>query len=75
MMTETSGYIWMLIFWVIIIGISIGLLASLFPKATTPRNSGTDTDGDALTILKQRYARGELSKDEFQIMRQDLEQA
>ena len=70
-----GGYIWMIIIWVIIIGGGIGLLATLFPRTRTSPDSNAESNGDALAILKQRYARGELSKEEFETIRHDLEQA
>ncbi len=69
-----GSYIWMIIFWIVIIGGGIGLLAALFPRISTASDSGVESNGDPLTILKQRYARGELSKEEFETIRHDLEQ-
>ena len=66
------GYIWMIISRIAIIGGGIWLLATIFPRAS----AGADNDAKStvpLTILKQRYARGELSKEEFEIIRHDLE--
>lgn len=65
------GNIWMIIFWIVIIAIGIWALASLFPRAGD--STSTKSENDALTILKQRYARGELSKEEYQSIRHDLE--
>jgi putative membrane protein len=64
--------LWMVLIWVLIIGGGIWLVATLFPKASTTNN---DQPGDtALTILQQRYARGELTKEEFEAIRHDLKQ-
>ena len=70
-----GGYIWMIIFWITIIGGGIWLLAALFPRTRTSPDSRAESNGDPLTILKQRYARGELSKEEFETISHDLEQA
>lgn len=69
------GFIWMVLFWVLIIGGSVALLAAIFPKLAKTQPNGTAVADDALVILKKRYAQGELSKEEFEAIRQDLEQA
>jgi hypothetical protein len=56
------------------VGGGIWLLAALFPRAGISPENGAESNGDALAILKQRYARGELSKEEFEAIRRDLEQ-
>lgn len=71
---ELGGYIWMIIIWVVIIAGSVWLLGNLFPRLDESLDELSDSDGDSLAILKQRYARGELSKDEFDAIRRDLEQ-
>ena len=70
-----NGAIWMIIFWIIIIGGGIWLLATIFPRINTSPEDRSESDGEPLAILKQRYARGELSKEEFETIRHDLEQA
>lgn len=70
-----GGYIWMIIIWAIIIGGGIGLLAALFPRTSTSADGETGLNDNPLTILKQRYVRGELSTEEFEAIRRDIEQA
>ncbi len=60
--------IWMIVVWMIVIGMSIWLLTILFPK-TTHLVKQNHADNDALTTLQQRYANGELSKEEFETLR------
>lgn len=72
------GLIVMFLFWLAVIALGIWLLSALFPKATNAvTGSASGQPGDPaelpLTILKQRYARGELSKVEYEEMRHDLE--
>ena len=66
--------IWMIIAWAVVTGISIWLVASLFPK-TDNLPQFDQTDDDALSILRRRYAGGELSKEEFETLRRHLEQS
>jgi len=72
------GFFFMAFFWLAIIGLGVWLLSQLFPKtAGTQSGSSSHQTGDtsktALSILKQRYARGEISKTEYEEMRHDLE--
>ena len=56
----------MLTFWVLVI---VALVAGIRWLSTQGRESRTDT---ALEILRQRYARGEINKDEFDAKKRDL---
>jgi putative membrane protein len=56
----------MLTFWVLVI---VGLVALVRWLVIQGRDSRTDT---ALEILRQRYARGEINKDEFDARKRDL---
>ena len=56
----------MLTFWVLVIA---GLIVLVRWLVTQGRESRTDT---ALEILRQRYARGEINKDEFDAKKRDL---
>ncbi|MCL5999597.1 MAG: SHOCT domain-containing protein [Chloroflexi bacterium] len=72
------GGILMVIFWVAIIGLAVWLLSWLFPRAIhNVSSNGTlqraDVPDSPTEILKQRYARGEITKDQFEQMRRDVE--
>ena len=56
----------MLVFWGLII---VGLVLGLRWLVTQGRESRSDT---ALDILRQRYARGEIDKEEFEARKRDL---
>ena len=65
--------------WIGLIVLGIWLLAKLFPNVGSAgrrtdsggraRATGDDT---AMEILRRRYARGELTKEEYEMMRHDL---
>ena len=65
-MMNGFGWIFMILFWVIII--------FLFSRLFSSRSAGNsvDTYKSALDILKERYAKGEITKDEYEQMKQDL---
>ena len=59
----------MVLWWVLII-LGIAVLAKwLFSSGRTERGA---TGGTALEILKERYARGEIGRDEFEQKKRDL---
>jgi putative membrane protein len=58
------------IFWIIIIGIVVYLIVKLANRSSSgSNNQSNDTPMD---ILKKRYARGEISKEEFENIKKDL---
>lgn len=62
------GSIFMVLFWIFIF---YGLI-SLFRHETHTRKAPHES-GDATSILKERYAKGEITKEEFVSMKKDLE--
>ncbi|HTM07700.1 MAG TPA: SHOCT domain-containing protein [Verrucomicrobiae bacterium] len=56
----------MLVFWVLVI---VGLVAGI--RWLTGQSKGLRSDS-ALEILRQRYARGEINKEEFETKKRDL---
>jgi len=64
------GGIWMLLFWIAIIWLVVWGIRSLLrhegPKA------GTTEKRDPLEIAKERYAKGQISKEEFDQIKKDL---
>lgn len=62
----------MLLFWALIIG-GVVLLILWIVRQERPATSGSRAGGErALDILRERYARGELTREEYEQMRQDL---
>ena len=60
------GGVWMLIFW----GGLIALIVWGIKKLT--ERSGTTLKRDPLDVAKERYARGEISREEFEQIKKDL---
>lgn len=60
--------LFMLLFWALIIVGIVALVRWAFGKGGGPAPGGR-----ALEILKERYAKGELTREQYQAMRRDLE--
>lgn len=65
----------MILFWVVLIAAIVLLVLGLITRRRFSDQSGGNPldDSEALRILKQRYAKGEISKIEYESMRQDLQ--
>jgi putative membrane protein len=61
----------MFLFWVALIGGLVALIRWLSNRSSAERPGGTD----ALEIARTRYAKGEISRDEFERLREDLTHA
>ena len=61
---------WMIIVWVIILGLIVWGVIALTRYAA--HNSGSVERRSALDIAKERYARGEITKDEYERIKKDL---
>lgn len=62
----------MILFWILVIAVVIALIAWLTGQTN---RSGSNRGGGpdrALEILEQRYANGEIDREEFERKRQDL---
>jgi putative membrane protein len=72
-MTGDGMGIWMLfslVFWILVIVGIVLLVVWVVQKAVGGGAGGTE--GSVLEILKKRYARGEISKEEFEEKKRDL---
>jgi uncharacterized membrane protein len=73
--------LWMVVFWVAVVGLALWLLSRLFPgtreHSASEQSSANQTDiggsRQALDILNQRYARGDITRVDYQEIRRDLE--
>jgi len=62
------GSIWFVIFW----GLIIWAVATLVSKAGGGQSSQASHEESPLDIARKRYARGEISKEEFERLREDF---
>ena len=67
------GGVLMMLFWVLIIGGIVLLVAWLARQGGPTPLAGPGQESTALEILKRRYARGDITKEQFEQMRHDLE--
>jgi putative membrane protein len=66
--------------WIGLLALGVWLLARLFPGAGGKGRAGSSGGSDhpapagdtALEVLRRRYARGELTKEEYETIRHDL---
>jgi putative membrane protein len=70
--TGWFGMIFMIIFWGLIIFGFVLLIRWLTQSASSKGHSGIGTGSKAIDILKERYVRGEINRDEFESMQKDL---
>ncbi len=71
-----SGWGWLMmvlgsLFWIALLALIVVVIMRLWPGAGTFRSSAPHED-EALSILRQRYARGEIDLEEFERKRRDL---
>lgn len=65
------GLIFMLLFWVLVVAAIVALVRWIMVMGAGGERSAVGGDR-ALEILRERYARGEIGKEEFEAKRRDL---
>lgn len=63
-----GGNIMMLVFWALLIAFIVWIV-----REVSAKNSHPHSKNSALDILKERYAKGEIEKKEFEEKKKDLE--
>ena len=66
------GMIFMIIFWGLIIVGLVSLIRWLIQNTSSKGHSGVSAGPKAIDILKERYAKGEISQDEFETMKKEI---
>ena len=64
--------IFMILFWGLIIVGLVALIRWLLQSTGSKGHSGVSTGSKAIDILKERYARDEIDRDEFESMKKDI---
>jgi putative membrane protein len=65
----------MIVFWVVVITAIVLAVSGMISNRQAPsRREGDFGSSDALEILRRRYARGEIDKQQYETMLRDLEQ-
>ena len=66
------GWLFMILFWGCLIALGIAGVVFLFPRRTPANGSITKTMAGR-AILDGRYARGEITREQYEIMKRDIE--
>ena len=66
-----TGLLFMFLFWGGLVVLAIWLVSALFPRAARP--TAPDDQGlSARQILDMRYARGEITREQYETIKQDI---
>jgi putative membrane protein len=65
------GAWWMMFFWILVIIGIVFLIKWLVEQGRTDRKT-SQTEESALDIIRKRYAKGEIDKEEFEQKKKDL---
>jgi putative membrane protein len=69
-----GGFIWMIFIFIFIVAIIIGIILMIvwLVKRASYTGYPQEKEGKALDILKERYARGEITKKEYENIKKDI---
>lgn len=67
------GLIFMFLFWGALIALAVWLVKSIFSNKIQPPLTSQEKALNALEILDERYARGEITRDQYELMKQDIQ--
>ncbi len=66
------GSLFMILFWGVVIALGVWLISGLVSRTSSQPPTSLPPADSALDILKKRYARGEITKEQYEQMRRDL---
>ncbi len=67
------GWMWLMpVFWIVFLGLIIWAIAASVRRSSESRGSDSSKADSALELLKKRYARGEIDKQEYEEKKKDL---
>ena len=69
------GLLFMFLFWEGLSVLAIWVVGNLFPSNRPPQRSARERDMGPGDILDRRYARGEITREQYELMKKDLKQA
>lgn len=67
------GFVLMVLFWVLLIAGAVLLVRYFFPRGSDIGTPYKKSPKDAREILDQRYAKGEITRDQYLLMSGDLQ--
>lgn len=66
------GLFFMILFWGVLILLAVWLVKTLFNSSSQSQPPQSGQREDAGEILERRYARGEITRDQYKMMREDI---
>jgi putative membrane protein len=67
-----AGFVFMLLFWVLLVVGAVWLVKSIFPGSNKTNISRYDQPSGPREILDHRYARGEITREQYKVMLEDI---
>lgn len=67
-----SGAVWMILFWIFVVGLAVFFFRRTFTAPDQPEP--VKVKRSPVGLVRERYARGEISRDEYQTILDDLDE-
>lgn len=67
------GWMWLIpVFWIVLLGLIIWAIVAAVRSSHESKGSDSSKTDSALELLKKRYARGEISKEEYEEKKEEV---